>query len=136
MPLLNDVLPSTRLQGSNGAALNLGGFGYKPDDPGPGVLVSMLPDKYSGPLKMGDRIAKVVCKRCGGHHRHRTESDEGAKPAAGADASEAVTRRENGAEPDAAVDAIEAPFLQLVMERIWRATVAAGSRELTRARLD
>ena len=27
--------------------------------------------------KMGDRIAKVVCKRCGGHHRYRTESDEG-----------------------------------------------------------
>ena len=26
--------------------------------------------------KMGDRIAKVVCKRCGGHHRYRTESDD------------------------------------------------------------
>src|SRR6267142_1559829 len=25
---------------------------------------------------MGDRIAKVVCKRCGGHHRYRRE-DEG-----------------------------------------------------------
>jgi hypothetical protein len=24
---------------------------------------------------MGDRIAKVVCKRCGGHHRYRTETD-------------------------------------------------------------
>jgi hypothetical protein len=24
---------------------------------------------------MGDRIAKVVCKRCGGHHRYRTDSD-------------------------------------------------------------
>jgi WD40 repeat protein len=36
----------------------------------------------------------------------------------------------------AGADAIEAPFLQLVMERIWRATVAAGSRELTLARLD
>jgi hypothetical protein len=24
--------------------------------------------------KMGDRIAKVVCKRCGGHHRYRDES--------------------------------------------------------------
>lgn len=32
--------------------------------------------------------------------------------------------------------AIEAPFLQLVMERLWRATAAAGSRELTVARLD
>jgi hypothetical protein len=24
---------------------------------------------------MGDRIAKVVCKRCGGHHRYRTENE-------------------------------------------------------------
>lgn len=24
--------------------------------------------------KMGDRIAKVVCKRCGGHHQYRTEN--------------------------------------------------------------
>ncbi len=26
--------------------------------------------------KMGDRIAKVVCKRCGGHHRYRTEGED------------------------------------------------------------
>lgn len=26
--------------------------------------------------KMGDRIAKVVCKRCGGHHRYRIEVGE------------------------------------------------------------
>jgi hypothetical protein len=25
---------------------------------------------------MGDRIAKVVCKRCGGHHRYRNETDD------------------------------------------------------------
>jgi hypothetical protein len=55
----NDVLPSTKLQGANGASLNLGGFGYKPDEAGPGVLVSMLPEKYSGPLKMGDRIVAL-----------------------------------------------------------------------------
>ena len=24
--------------------------------------------------KMGDKIAKVVCKRCGGHHRYRDEN--------------------------------------------------------------
>src|SRR4051794_1937940 len=35
----------------------------------------------------------------------------------------------------AGTDGIEAPFLQLVMERVWRATVEAGSRELTLARL-
>ena len=28
--------------------------------------------------KMGDRIAKVVCKRCGGHHRYRNEKVDGA----------------------------------------------------------
>jgi WD40 repeat protein len=32
-------------------------------------------------------------------------------------------------------DAVEAPFLQLVMERLWRATVEADSRALTLARL-
>jgi hypothetical protein len=39
--------------------------------------------------KMGDRIAKVVCKRCGGHHRYRTETDEG----------EAAQPREGGRRP-------------------------------------
>jgi WD40 repeat protein len=31
---------------------------------------------------------------------------------------------------------VEAPFLQLVMERLWRATVAAGSHDVTVARLE
>ena len=34
------------------------------------------------------------------------------------------------------VEQIEAPFLQLVMERVWRATVEAGARDLTNARLE
>ena len=34
------------------------------------------------------------------------------------------------------LEAIEAPFLQLVMERLWRAAVAAGTHELTRATLE
>lgn len=55
----NDVLPSTRLQGGSGAALDLGGFGFKIADAGPGVLVSYLPEKYNGPLKMGDRIVAL-----------------------------------------------------------------------------
>jgi WD40 repeat protein len=43
----------------------------------------------------------------------------------------------DGAAPDAADgDGIEAPFLQLVMERLWRATVEAGGRTLDLARLD
>jgi predicted nucleic acid-binding Zn-ribbon protein len=31
--------------------------------------------------KMGERIAKVVCKRCGGHHRYRNENEEAADEA-------------------------------------------------------
>ena len=52
----NDVLASTRIAGGSGAALDLGGFGFQTDDPGPGVLVTSLPAKYSGPLKPGDRL--------------------------------------------------------------------------------
>jgi hypothetical protein len=55
----NDILPSTRLRGDQLPSLDLGGFGYKVDEPGPGVLVSFLPEKYSGPLKMGDRIVAL-----------------------------------------------------------------------------
>jgi hypothetical protein len=53
------VLATTRVPGSSGAALDLGGFGWKTDDPGPGILVSFLPEKYSGPLKMNDRIVAL-----------------------------------------------------------------------------
>ncbi len=52
----NDVLPTTRVDPGSGASLNLGNFGFKPDDPGPGLLVSFLGEKYDGPLRMGDRI--------------------------------------------------------------------------------
>lgn len=55
----NDVLPSSRVQPGSGAALDLGGFGFKLDDPGPGVRVSWLPDKYKGPLKLDDRIVEL-----------------------------------------------------------------------------
>jgi hypothetical protein len=55
----NDVVPSSRMEGAQTASLDLGGFGYKPDEPGPGVLVAYLPDKYNGPLKMGDRIVAI-----------------------------------------------------------------------------
>jgi dienelactone hydrolase len=55
----NDVLPSTRLAPAVTPSLDLGGFGYKPAEPGPGVLVSFLPEKYSGPLKIGDRIVAL-----------------------------------------------------------------------------
>jgi predicted esterase len=55
----NDVLEQTRLAPSAGAALDLGAFGFKLEDPGPGVLVSRLPEKYSGPLKLNDRIVQL-----------------------------------------------------------------------------
>jgi len=55
----NDVLPSTRMAGSNGAGLDLGGFAFKLNEAGPGVLVSSLPPKYSGQLKTGDRIVAL-----------------------------------------------------------------------------
>jgi hypothetical protein len=37
--------------------------------------------------KMGDKIAKVVCKRCGGHHRYRDENAAAAADAGGGDAA-------------------------------------------------
>jgi hypothetical protein len=55
----NDVVGSTRLQPRSGAALDLGGFGYHTADPGPGILVNWLPEKYSGPLKLNDRIVSL-----------------------------------------------------------------------------
>ncbi len=55
----NDVLPSSRLRPGSTAALDLGGFGYRKDDPGPGLLISYLAEKYNGPLKMGDRIVAL-----------------------------------------------------------------------------
>ena len=55
----NDVLASTRMAPALQASLDLGNFGFKPEDPGPGVLVSYLPDKYSGRLKLGDRLMEL-----------------------------------------------------------------------------
>jgi predicted esterase len=55
----NEVLPLSRIALGSGALLDLGEFGYKLDDPGPGVLVSVLPKDYSGPLKIGDRLIEL-----------------------------------------------------------------------------
>lgn len=55
----NDVLPNTRVIDGSGASLDLGGFGYKLTDPGPGVLISYLPKDYYGPLKTGDRLIEL-----------------------------------------------------------------------------
>ncbi len=55
----NEVLPPSRIALGSGAMLDLGEFGYKIDDPGPGVLVTVLPKDYSGPLKIGDRLIEL-----------------------------------------------------------------------------
>ncbi len=56
----NDLLPSTRIAPEERAYLGLGGFGFKPDAPGPGVLVEALPDGYKGPLRLQDRLLSVA----------------------------------------------------------------------------
>ncbi len=58
----NDVLESSRVRPGSGAALGLGGFGFKPGEAGPGLVVGWLPENHKGPLKLGDRIVAV-----GGH---------------------------------------------------------------------
>jgi hypothetical protein len=58
--LRNDALLSTRVPPGSGAALDLGGFGYKLDAPGPGLAVEWLPPNYKGPLRLGDRIVSVA----------------------------------------------------------------------------
>jgi predicted esterase len=55
----NDVLPMSLVPGDAGASLDLGGFGYRRDDPGPGVGVAFVPEKYTGPLKVGDRLVAL-----------------------------------------------------------------------------
>ena len=60
--------------------------------------------------KMGDKIAKVVCKRCGGHHRYRDENaNANADTAGGGDAGSrprrptfGSARRARTARPEAA----------------------------------
>jgi|YNPMSStandDraft_1061717.scaffolds.fasta_scaffold00204_16 pimeloyl-ACP methyl ester carboxylesterase len=56
----NDALPSSRVPPGSGASPALGGFGFDPGAPGPGVLVGWLPDNYKGPLRLGDRIVAVA----------------------------------------------------------------------------
>jgi len=55
----NDMLATTRIAAAASASLNLGAFSFKPDEPGPGLLVNGLPDRYNGPLKAGDRIVAL-----------------------------------------------------------------------------
>ena len=54
----NDVLPATYLRPEVSASLDLGIFSFNRDDPGPGLVLN-LPEKYSGPLKKGDRLVAI-----------------------------------------------------------------------------
>jgi hypothetical protein len=56
----NDALPSTRVPPGSGAYLAGGAFGFDPNGSGPGVLVASLPEKYSGPLAVNDRIVSIA----------------------------------------------------------------------------
>jgi hypothetical protein len=59
----NDVLTSTRVAAGAGASLDLGGFGFNTQAEGPGVVVTWLPEHYSGPLKLNDRIVSIGGKK-------------------------------------------------------------------------
>ena len=66
----NDVLPLSVVAGESAAALDLGGFGYHVADPGPGVPVVFLPQKYAGPLRIGDRIVALDGKPIENPHQY------------------------------------------------------------------
>ncbi|MBI3209663.1 MAG: hypothetical protein HYZ37_12295 [Candidatus Solibacter usitatus] len=57
--LRNDIVRATKIQPGSMASLDFGGFGFAPDKPGPGIVVEFLPPKYSGPLKLNDRIVAL-----------------------------------------------------------------------------
>ena len=58
--LRNDVLRSTRVPPGTRAYLSIGGFGFDPSAPGPGVLIRHLPPGFKGPLSQGDRIVALA----------------------------------------------------------------------------
>jgi membrane-associated protease RseP (regulator of RpoE activity) len=64
------VLPLSVVAGESAAALDLGGFGYHVADPGPGVPVVFLPQKYTGPLRIGDRIVALDGKPIENPHQY------------------------------------------------------------------
>jgi hypothetical protein len=65
----NDVLGGTFLRPANPATLELGTFSFDRDDPGPGLLLN-LPEKYSGPLKKGDRLIAIDGKPIPNAHEY------------------------------------------------------------------
>jgi hypothetical protein len=59
----NDVLDSTRVWAGSGAYLDVGGFGFDLNAPGPGVPVAVLPGRDAGPLRAGDRIVSIAGRK-------------------------------------------------------------------------
>jgi hypothetical protein len=79
--------------------------------------------------KMGDRIAKVVCKRCGGHHRYRTEDGD---EAAGRDSRRPMSAPRRTTRPRAAQTPTPLPlppFDPSKPARVYRATESFGPGE-------
>jgi hypothetical protein len=84
--------------------------------------------------KMGDRIAKVVCKRCGGHHRYRDDSassdgDGGARQQRRPSFGSAASRRSRAARAQAEPPAVP-PFDPAKPPRTYAArdSYVAGER--------
>ena len=82
--------------------------------------------------KMGERIAKVVCKRCGGHHLYRTEKKEDGSVAgskSGSSTRASTGRRSPAAKAEVAPPPIP-PFDPAKPPRPYsaRETFAAGER--------
>jgi len=59
--------------------------------------------------KMGDRIAKVVCKRCGGHHSYRNEKVTTGESPAGATGTRRAAPRRNTRRPTGPVTVVAIP---------------------------
>jgi hypothetical protein len=81
--------------------------------------------------KMGERIAKVVCKRCGGHHRYRTEGEDAVVAGEGAPARDGrrpAARRSSRPMPPPPM--ILPPFDPLKLPRAYAASesYAPGER--------
>ena len=76
----NDVLGQSRVKPGSGAGLSIGPFGYNAAAPGPGVVVGWLPEKYSGPLKLNDRIVSIRGKEVSNAYEYQTMMDSEEQP--------------------------------------------------------
>jgi hypothetical protein len=66
----NDVLPSSRVAPQAASVLALGGYGFKDNPAGPGLLISWLPPDYQGPLRLGDAMVSIAGKEVRGSREY------------------------------------------------------------------